>query len=75
MLITQAKAMANGDEKGAIAALAIEDRGAENVRYLGRTNMEAARKEKAHAIADRKIDIVNSGSRRERRIGENLYRR
>ena len=74
MLITKAKAMANGDEMGATAALATEDRGAENVQHSGRTNLEAGRKEKAHAIADRKIDIVKSDSRRERRIGENLLR-
>ena len=73
MLITKAKAMANGDEMGAIVALAIEDRGAENVQHSGRTNMEAARKEKqVNGIADRKIDIVNSDSRRDWRIGGDL---
>ena len=65
--------MANGDETGAIVALAIEDRGAENVQRLGRTNRWAARKEKqVNGIADRKIDIVNSDSRRDRRIGDDL---
>ncbi len=65
--------MANGDEMGAIVALAIEDRGAENVQRLGRTNTGAARKEKqVNGIADRKIDIVNSDSRRDRRIGDDL---
>ena len=73
MLITKAKAMANGDHLGATAALAIEDRGAESVQHSGRTNMGAARKEKqVNGIADRKIDIVNSGSRRDRRIGDDL---
>ena len=57
MLITKAKAMANGAGTGVIAAPAIEDRRAENVQHSGRTNMEAALKEKANAIADRKIDI------------------
>ena len=65
--------MANDDEMGAIVALAIEDRGAENVQHLGRTNMGAAHKEKqVNGIADRKIDIVNPDSRRDRRIGGDL---
>ena len=73
MLITKAKAMANGDETGAIVALAIEDRGAENVQHSGWTNMGAARKEKqVNGIADRKIDIVDSDSNRDRRIGDDL---
>jgi len=64
MLITKAKAMANGDETGAIVALAIEDRGAESVQHSGRTNMGAARKEKqVNGIAHRKIDIVKIGKK------------
>ncbi|HXM74778.1 MAG TPA: hypothetical protein VN904_05850 [Chthoniobacterales bacterium] len=65
--------MANGDETGAIVALAIEDRGAESVQHSGRTNMGAARKEKqVNGIAHRKIDIVDSDSNRDRRIGDDL---